>query len=156
MKKISTLLILLSLFTTIVKAQQQAVTGPLRIAQVSLLIKDYDEALHFYTIKLGFIKTADSQFGNQRWVTVAPPGQKEIAIVLVKAEAQNDIDMVGKQAGARTLLVLETDHFDELYKAYQDKGISFISKPTKMGWGRQVQLNDLYGNHLVLLEVKSH
>ncbi|OKS89413.1 hypothetical protein RG47T_4897 [Mucilaginibacter polytrichastri] len=134
---------------------QQPVTGPLKIAQVSLLIKDYDEALQFYTTKLGFVKIADSQFGNQRWLTIAPPGQKEMAMVLVKAATQADIDMVGNQAGTRTLLVLETDHFDQLYQQYQDKGINFISKPAATGWGRQVQFTDLYGNHLVLLEVKT-
>lgn len=154
-KNITQLLLVFSLFTVSVYAQEKPVIGPLKIAQVSLLVKDYDEAIQFYTAKLGFIKTADSQFGNQRWVTIAPAGQKEMALVLVKAVAQADIDLIGKQAGARTLMVLETDHFDELYKQYQDISIIFISKPTSMGWGRQVQLSDLYGNHLVLLEVKS-
>jgi len=153
-KSISQLLLVLSLFTTSVYAQEKSVIGPLKIAQVSLLVKDYDEALQFYTTKLGFAKITDSQFGNQRWVTVAPPGQKEISVVLVKAVAQSDIDMVGKQAAGRTLFVLETDHFDDLYRQYQDKGITFIGKPEATRWGRQVQLSDLYGNHMVLLEVK--
>lgn len=156
MKKAILLLIIAgNLFTASAYAQQPTITGPLKIAQVSLLVKDYDDAIQFYTTRLGFIKTADSQFGNQRWVTVAPAGQKEMALVLVKAIAQSDIDMVGKQAGGRTLLVLETDHFDQLYQQYQDKGVTFINKPTATGWGRQVQLSDLYGNHLVVLEVKS-
>jgi predicted enzyme related to lactoylglutathione lyase len=145
----------LLLLTTKAYAQAQPIASPLKIAQVSLLVKDYDEALQFYTNKLNFAKTADTQFGNQRWLTIAPPGQKEMALVLVKAVGQSDIDLVGKQAGSRTLLVLETDHFDQLYRQYQEKGVPFLSKPSFTGWGRQVQFSDLYGNHLVLLEVKS-
>ncbi len=153
-KNLIALGVILTLFKTGAFAQQQPVPAPLKIAQVSLLVKDYDEAVQFYTGKLGFSKTADNQFGKQRWVTIAPPSQKEMSLVLVKALTPADTNLIGRQAGSRTLLVLETDHFDQLYQRYQEKGVTFMTKPSATGWGRQVQFTDLYGNHLVLLEVK--
>jgi len=117
-------------------------------------VRDQNEALKFYTETLGFAKVEDATYGRERWLTISPPGQKGMALVLVKAITPGDLNVVGKQAGDRTLLVLETFDFDGTYQKYLDQKVNFISKPAKMGWGRQVQFTDLYGNHLVLLEVK--
>ena|ERR1700740_560417 len=141
-------LVALGLSALKVKAQE------FKMSQVSLLVKDYEETLSFYTGSLGFVKTADMTIGKERWVTIAPPGQKGAELVLVKAETAGDLQAVGKQAGDRTLLVLETGKFDEIYQQYKDKNVHFITEVTTRPWGRQAELSDLYGNHLVLLELK--
>jgi|GEM_PF-1156427 len=149
MKKVTICaLVALSLSGLKVSAQE------FKMSQVSLLVKDYEETLKFYTTNLGFVKTADMTVGKERWVTIAPPGQKGAELVLVKAETPEDLRATGKQAGDRTFLVLETTRFEEQYQQYKDKNVHFLTEVVVKPWGRQAELTDLYGNHLVLLELK--
>ena len=134
-------------------AQEQH-SSSMRLAQVSLLVKDEEEALSFYTGTIGFSKVEDMKAGNQRWVTIAPPGQRSPTFVLVKAISSADSMAVGKQAGSKPLMVLETNNLDELYNRYKSKAVNFLSEPKSTPWGKQVVLTDLYGNHLVLLQAK--
>ena len=157
MRKI-TLCTLLALSLSAIKtsAQGQQAAVSFKMAQISLLVKDYDETVKFYTNSLGFVKTADLRMGDERWVTIAPPGQKGTELVLVKARTRQDTAAIGMQAGNRTLMVLETDRFDDVYKKYQDNKVNFIGEPATKPWGRQAELTDLYGNRLVLLELKAY
>jgi catechol 2,3-dioxygenase-like lactoylglutathione lyase family enzyme len=133
---------------------QEKPAATIKMSQVSLLVKDYEETLKFYTGVLGFIKTADMQIAKDHWITIATPGPKGAELVLVKADTPGDLQAVGKQVGNRTLMVLETTQFDDVYKQYQDKNVHFLTELASKPWGRQIEFADLYGNRLVLLELK--
>lgn len=125
----------------------------LQIAHVSILVNDYDEALKYYTEVLGFEKKADAKFGSERWVTVAPAGQKEVEFVFVKVN-EKDKDHVGKQAGSRTFIVLNTTDCKRVFEDYKARGVKVLKEPEEMPWGTQAQFYDIYGNRFALLELK--
>jgi predicted enzyme related to lactoylglutathione lyase len=140
-------LILASLFALGALAQETLIT---RLDHVTVFVKDYDEALKWYTETLGFEKTADQAFGKgQRWLTVAPRGQKGSEIVLAKADGQHT-ELVGKQA----LWVFHTTDCQKTYEALRARGVKFRQPPAKVGWGGQAIFEDLYGNEFVLLSDK--
>ncbi|HYF30996.1 MAG TPA: VOC family protein [Chitinophagaceae bacterium] len=125
----------------------------LKIAHISILVNDYDEALKYYTEVLGFEKKADAKFGKERWVTVAPAGQKEIELVFVQA-TDKDKEQVGRQAGSRTFIVLNTNDCKNTFAMYKERGIKVLKEPTEVAWGVQAQFYDIYGNRFALLQVK--
>ena len=127
-----------------------------KIGHITLLVKDQDEALKFYTEKLGFQKRQDLPLGNMRWVTVSPKGQTDIELTLVVADTEEKRRAVGKQAGDHVFLTLETDDCRKEYKALKAKGVKFYGKPEVQQWGVDVVLEDLYGNLFDLVQRLTH
>jgi catechol 2,3-dioxygenase-like lactoylglutathione lyase family enzyme len=124
-----------------------------KIGHITLLVKDQDEALKFYTQKLGFQKRKDIVIAkNVRWVTVSPKGQEDLELTLVFADSEEKRKAVGKQAGDHVFLTLESDDCRKEYKALKAKGVKFYGKPELQSWGVDVVLEDLYGNLFDLVQ----
>jgi catechol 2,3-dioxygenase-like lactoylglutathione lyase family enzyme len=121
---------------------------------VSLVVRDYDEALAFYVGALGFHLVEDSEAPEQakRWVVVRPPGAGHGAILLARASTPEQIAHVGNQTGGRVFLFLYTDDFERDYATYQAKGVEFVRPPHDMPYGRVAVFRDLYGNLWDLLQ----
>ena len=127
-----------------------------KIGHITLLVKDQNESLKFYTEKLGFQKRQDLPLGNMRWVTVSPKGQTDIELTLVVADTEEKRKAVGKQAGDHVFLTLQTDDCRKEYKALKAKGVKFYGKPEVQQWGVDVVLEDLYGNLFDLVQRFTH
>lgn len=126
------------------------------IAQFALVVKDYDEAIDFYTKKLNFELIEDTkQSEEKRWVVVKPKGATETAILLAKAASQEQESRVGNQTGGRVFLFLYTDNFWRDYNQMQERGIKFIREPKEEVYGTVAVFEDLYGNLWDLLEPKN-
>ncbi|WP_026318038.1 VOC family protein [Algicola sagamiensis] len=124
------------------------------IGLISLVVRDYDEAIVFYTNCLNFTLIEDTYQPEQdkRWVVVAPPGSKECALLLAKASTQSQESHIGNQTGGRVFLFLYTDDFWRDYEAMQVKGVSFVREPVEAPYGTVAVFEDLYGNQWDLLE----
>lgn len=126
------------------------------IAQFALVVKDYDEAIDFYTKKLNFELIEDTkQSEEKRWVLVKPKGASETAILLAKAANLEQESRIGNQTGGRVFLFLYTDDFWRDYNLMQEKGIKFIREPKEEVYGTVAVFEDLYGNLWDLLEPKN-
>jgi catechol 2,3-dioxygenase-like lactoylglutathione lyase family enzyme len=124
-----------------------------RIAHIALVVKDYDEAINFYTEKLDFILIEDTKLTEEkRWVLVAPPGAKECCLLLAKAANEKQAQRIGDQTGGRIFLFLFTDDLWRDYKKMTEKNIHFIRPPKKEEYGMVAVFEDLYGNQWDLLE----
>jgi catechol 2,3-dioxygenase-like lactoylglutathione lyase family enzyme len=123
---------------------------------VSLVVRDYDEALEFFVNTLGFNLIEDSFIPeqNKRWVVVAPAGSRGSALLLARASDETQTARVGDQTGGRVFLFLYTDDFWRDYRAYQAKGVSFVREPKEERYGTVAVFRDLYGNHWDLLQPK--
>ncbi len=127
-----------------------------RIALVTLVVKDYDEAIKFYTEKLNFIVAEDTILSEtKRWVRIAPKDSTEFCLLLAKADNEEQKSRVGNQTGGRVFLFLYTDTFWRDYKNMQAKGISFVREPTEEKWGTVAVFKDLYGNLWDFIEPKN-
>ena len=125
-----------------------------KIIHISLLVKDYDEAIEYYTKKLNFNLIEDSVLDEKkRWVIIAPPGSNETSILLAEAATKSQKDCIGNQSGGRVFLFLHTNDFWLDYKKMKDKGINFIEKPRKEKYGDVVVFKDLYGNKWDLIQI---
>jgi catechol 2,3-dioxygenase-like lactoylglutathione lyase family enzyme len=119
----------------------------MKIGHITLLIKDFDEALNFYVEKLGFKKCRDDKFEeNMRWVTVSPKEQQDLELTFVLADNEEKLKALGKQAGDHVFMTLQTDDCKRDYKIMKTKGVKFYGEPTKQMWGIEVVFEDLYGN----------
>lgn len=117
------------------------------IAHIALVVEDYDDAIVFYTQKLGFRLLEDTVLSvTKRWVMVAPPGDGECTLLLAKAASQEQKKVIGNQTGGRVFLFLHTDDFYRDYQNYLEKGIRFIRPPAKEIYGTVAVFEDLYGN----------
>ncbi len=129
------------------------------LAHIALIVRDYDEALAFYTGKLGFTLVADEYQPEQdkRWVTIRPPGAPENAttILLARAATPEQERFIGDQAGGRVFLFLATDDFDRDFAAYTAAGIRFVRPPVVQPYGKVAVFEDLYGNRWDLIEFRS-
>jgi|SRR5271157_232321 len=124
-----------------------------KIGHITILVKDQDEAMKFYTEKLGFKKCRDAMFGEgMRWVTVAPNNQPELEITFVKADTAEKLEALGKQAGDHVLLAMETDDCQKDYDVMIAKGIKFMGEPEHQPYGTEVVFEDLYGNLFDLIQ----
>lgn len=126
-----------------------------RITHITILVRDQDEALKYYTEKLGFEKRDDERIGNFRWLVVSPRAQKETGLALIRAETQEEKIMVGHQAGRFSLFVLATENFQKTYQELKAKGVLFKNEPMQNPWGMAVQFTDLYGNQFDLHQVRA-
>ncbi|MDQ1162579.1 catechol 2,3-dioxygenase-like lactoylglutathione lyase family enzyme [Chryseobacterium sp. SORGH_AS 447] len=126
------------------------------IIHISLLVKDYDEALDFYIQKLGFDLVEDTRLSEtKRWVLIKPPGSSGCCLLLAKAANEQQLSAVGNQSGGRVFLFLETDHFDRSYQSMLENGISFVREPVVESYGTVAVFSDLYGNLWDLIERKA-
>ncbi|GAE07999.1 VOC family protein [Paenibacillus sp. JCM 10914] len=123
------------------------------IGHITLLVRDYDEAIAFYTEKAGFALLADNAFGGgMRWVAVAPSKESQTGIVFVKADTTEKESRVGSQVADHVSLVIETDDCRRDYEQMRAKGVIFHGEPSEVPWGIEVVFEDLYGNRLDLLQ----
>ena len=124
-----------------------------RIAHIALVVKDYDEAIEFYTQKLDFELIEDTRIDEEkRWVMIAPSGAKECCLLLAKAATDRQIESVGNQTGGRVGFFLFTDDFWRDYNKMVEKEISFVRSPTEFEYGTVAVFEDLYGNRWDLIE----
>lgn len=123
---------------------------------VSLVVRDYDEALAFFVGKLGFLLVEDSFVPEQakRWVVISPPGAVESRLLLAKASTPEQASRVGAQTGGRVFLFLHTDDFWRDYERFKAQGIVFVRDPKDEPYGTVAVFKDLYGNLWDLLEPK--
>jgi catechol 2,3-dioxygenase-like lactoylglutathione lyase family enzyme len=123
---------------------------PQSLAHIALIVRDYDEAIAWFTEKLGFTLVADEVQPEQgkRWVLVAPPGAGDSAatVLLARAATPEQAAFIGNQAGGRVFLFLKTDDFDRDYEAYRARGVRFVREPATHAYGTVAVFEDLYGN----------
>ena len=126
------------------------------IVHIALVVRDYDEAIEFYTKKLNFTLVEDTYQPEQdkRWVVVAPPGSNETTLLLAKASKPEQEPFVGNQAGGRVFLFLNTDDFWRDYNEMTAKGIKFVREPKEAEYGTVAVFEDIYGNLWDLLQLK--
>jgi len=126
------------------------------IGLVALVVREYDEALHFYVGTLGFMLIEDTSMPAQdkRWVVVAPPGTSEARLLLARASGEEQASRIGNQTGGRVFLFLYTDDFWRDFHAYKAKGVVFVREPQEESYGTVAVFKDLYGNLWDLLQPK--
>jgi catechol 2,3-dioxygenase-like lactoylglutathione lyase family enzyme len=123
------------------------------IGLVSLVVRDYDEALDFYINKLDFVLVEDSVLSEtKRWVVVAPDRQSACNLLLAKAATPEQQGSIGNQTGGRVFLFLNTDNFQRDYEAMISKGVKFVREPKREAYGTVAVFEDIYGNLWDLIE----
>lgn len=120
------------------------------LKHVALIVRDYDEAIHFFVGLLNFRLVADEYQPEQdkRWVLVAPSGSgpEGTSLLLARATTDEQIKAIGHQSGGRVFLFLETDNFDRDFLAMTAKDIRFVREPATQSYGKVAVFEDLYGN----------
>jgi catechol 2,3-dioxygenase-like lactoylglutathione lyase family enzyme len=124
------------------------------IVHVALVVRDYDEAIAFYTQKLKFRLVEDSYQPEQdkRWVVVAPPGSSGTSLLLARATTPEQQQVIGQQSGGRVFLFLNSDDFWRDYHAMVAAGVNFVRPPASHSYGTVAVFEDLYGNRWDLLQ----
>jgi catechol 2,3-dioxygenase-like lactoylglutathione lyase family enzyme len=127
------------------------------IALVSLVVRDYDEALAFYIGKLGFELIEDTYIPEQdkRWVVVTPPGGGESRLLLARASNDEQRARIGDQTGGRVFLFLYTDDLERDVARYRAAGVTFVREPIQQPYGAVAVFRDLYGNQWDLLQPRA-
>ena len=126
------------------------------IIHIALVVRDYDEAIAFYTEKLNFTLIEDTYQPEQdkRWVVVAPPGSSGTTLLLARASRTEQEPFIGNQTGGRVFLFLRTDDFWRDYNDMVAKGITFVREPKEAPYGTVAVFQDLYGNLWDLLQLR--
>ena len=124
------------------------------IAHVALMVRDYDEAIEFFTTKLNFTLIEDiyQPAQDKRWVVVAPPGSRESTLLLARASNEEQQAFIGNQSGGRVFLFLNTDDFWRDYNNMLSRGIKFVRDPKSADYGTVAVFEDLYGNRWDLIQ----
>ncbi len=123
------------------------------ISLVTYLVRDYDEALSWFKLALGFRLFEDSDLGGgKRWVVVGPPTDFGARFLLAKAASPEQIAAIGKAAGGRVAFFLHTDDFERDQKTMISAGVRFLEAPRKELYGTVVVFEDLYDNRWDLIE----
>jgi catechol 2,3-dioxygenase-like lactoylglutathione lyase family enzyme len=126
---------------------------PQSLAHVTFLVREYDEALTFFTESLGFRVVEDSRLtGGKRWLVVAPPGSRGTSLLLAQGATPEHLQQVGHQAGGRVFLFLHTDDFWRDYRLMLAAGVKFLEQPRNESYGIVAVFEDLYGNKWDLLQ----
>ena len=127
-----------------------------KLAQIALVVKDYDEAIHFYTEVLQFDLIEDTVLSEiKRWVLVRPQGGDSCCLLLAKAKNEAEAASIGNQTGGRVFLFLHTENFDKYYQHLLDYEVKIIREPVVEKWGKVAVFADLYGNMWDLIEPKN-
>lgn len=127
-----------------------------KLAYLSLLVRDYDEAIAYYTQVLGFDLLEDTDMGGgKRWVRVSPHGDDGSGLLLAKAVNVDQSSRVGNQTGGRVFLFLHTDDFQHDYERMKAKGVKFLEEPRHEVYGTVVVFEDLYGNKWDFIQPKT-
>jgi catechol 2,3-dioxygenase-like lactoylglutathione lyase family enzyme len=129
------------------------------IAHVTLVVRDYDEAIAFFTESLDFdliedTPSKDRQGRDKRWVLIAPKNSRSTQILLAKASNTEEASRIGNQTGGRVFLFLHTDDFWRDYNTMKAKGVRFVLEPKEEEYGTVAVFEDLYGNTWDLLQPK--
>lgn len=129
------------------------------LGYVALVVRDYDEAIAFFTEKLDFELVEDSvatdRLGEKkRWVLVAPPHSRGTKLLLARASTPEEKTHVGNQTGGRVFLFLHSEDFWRDYRAMTARGVKFCEAPREETYGTVVVFEDLYGNKWDLLQLK--
>ncbi len=123
------------------------------IRSISLLVRDYDDAVAFFTGCLRFALVEDTPLGDgKRWVIVAPPGDNGTALLLARAATAEQESRIGDQTGGRVFLFLHTDDFWRDYQEMKSRGVRFAEEPRREAYGTVVVFLDLYGNKWDLVQ----
>lgn len=129
---------------------------PQKIGYIALVVRDYDEAIAFYTTKLKFHLFEDRDLGNgKRWVRVRPPGSTGTDLLLARAVNPEQASRIGNQTGGRVFLFLHTDDFWRDYREFTARGVKFCRQPSEESYGTVAVFEDLYGNKWDLLQLKA-
>lgn len=124
-----------------------------KAAQITILVKDLEEAKKFYVEKLGFSICADQVFSSDwRYLTIAPQKDNSTVFELVKAETPEQEKLIGNQSGGQILVMVESDNIKNDCKAMKEKGVVFHGEPTTVPGGKGVGFEDLYGNQFDLYQ----
>lgn len=124
-----------------------------KIAHIALVVKNYDEAIDFYTKKLHFNLIEDTCLSEtKRWVLIAPKGSTECCLLLAEATNEEQKSRIGNQTGERVFLFLYTDDFERDYQNLLHHDIKIVREPVDEIWGRVLVFSDLYGNLWDLIE----
>ncbi len=125
------------------------------IALMTLVVKDYDEAISFYINMLGFILIEDTKLNDtKRWVVIAPSTNSEFKLLLAQPKNEREENAIGNQSGSRVFLFLNTDNFDRDYKLFRSRGVKFVRKVIEEEYGKVCVFKDIYGNLWDLIEPK--
>ncbi len=125
------------------------------LAHIALVVDNYDDAIKFYTGKLGFVLIEDTKLSETKhWVMVAPKGNEQCCLLLAQAATDEQKSRVGNQTGGRVFLFLYTDNFWRDYNNYIQKQINFVRQPVEEPYGTVAVFEDLYGNLWDLIEPK--
>ena len=125
------------------------------IGLATLVVRDYDEAIAFFTHALGFELIADTALDRgKRWVLVGPPGARGTNLLLAQAATPEQAARIGDQTGGRVGFFLHTDNFWRDYRALQARGVKFDEEPRQEAYGTVAVFEDLYGNKWDLLELR--
>jgi len=121
--------------------------------QIALVVRDYDEAIAFYTDKLDFKLIEDTVLTpEKRWVIVQPPGSDGCSLLLAKAANEDQTKSIGNQTGGRVFLFLNTDSFERDFENLKAKGVKIVREPKVEPYGTVAVFADLYGNLFDLIE----
>lgn len=124
-----------------------------QIVQFSVIVRDYDEAIEFYTHVMKFELIEDTQRSDdKRWVVVAPSGSNGCSVLLAKAKNEEQLSRVGNQTGNRVFVFLHTDDFWRDYAHLSANNVQFKGEPRVEEYGTVVVFADLYGNLWDLIE----
>jgi len=129
---------------------------PQTLGHIALVIRNYDEAIAFYTKMLGFRLIEDTDLGaGKRWVLVAPRGSEGTNLLLAQASTAEQASRIGNQTGGRVFLFLHTDDFWRDYRAISGHGVKFVREPRDEPYGTVAVFEDLYGNLWDLIQPRS-
>ena len=129
---------------------------PHKVGYIALVVREYDEAIAFYTNKLKFQLIEDTNLGNgKRWVRVRPPGSTGTDLLLARAVNPEQTSRIGNQTGGRVFLFLHTDDFWHDYREFSARDVKFVRPPSEESYGTVAVFEDLYGNKWDLLQLKA-
>lgn len=128
-----------------------------QLASITFLVRDYDEAITYFTTVLRFVLLEDTAIGidGKRWVRIAPQGGGGTALLLAKATTPDQQKAIGHQSGGRVFLFLQTDNFQNDFDELRRRGVNFLESPRAEVYGRVAVFADLYGNKWDLVEMRT-